>query len=167
MSSILDLPRELRQQILAYALESAIEKDMKFNMYLRFYTLPGYIMPATPNWFEKLLLKDQGESVDDWNQVDLNELNVFAPNIHEAASTLSNIHPQLIGDLPFVLKGCLTVFEESLKLLLQDYSDDCGSSYDPEIMVYTTLGGTLWSDWWKKNSLSGCKTSWVQPVANA
>lgn len=167
MSFLLDLPRELRQQILTCALESAIEKDMKFNMYLRFYILPGYIMPATPNWFEKLLLKDQGESVDDWNQVDLNELKVFVPNIHEAASALSNTHAQLTDDLPFVLKECLIVFQESLKLLLQDYSDGCGSNFDPEIMVYTTLGGTLWSSWWKKNSLRGCKASWLQPVANA
>jgi hypothetical protein len=164
MSSILDLPRELRQQILACAFENAIEKDINFNMYLRFYTLPGYIMPATPNWFEKLLLRDQGESTDDWDDVDLNELNVFAPNIHKTASALSNIHPLVTDDLPFVLKQCLNTFQQSLKLLLDECSDDCGSNYDPEIMVYTTSGEALWNGWWKKNSLRGCKASWVQPV---
>jgi hypothetical protein len=165
MTSLLDLPRELRQQILAYAFEDTVEKDIRLNMYLRFYILPGYYINDTPDWFEKLLLQDQGRAIDDWSCVDIAKLHTFAPNIQKLASATSRLDPQLREDLTFVLKEHLIKLEQGLQLLVADCPRPLGEEifYGGET-IETNLGGPLWIGWWKKNILRGCRVPWLGPV---
>lgn len=164
MPSLLDLPLELRQDILTYAFDDAIEKDIRFNVYWIFYLMPDYEILDLLNWFAKLFMKDKGPSVDVWRNDGPWELMEFAVNFYKLTLKLVAIHPQITYDLKFVIDERLKTFVYQLQYLLDDASDIFPGhpAYDPNVNIYAIQGGILWTEWWEKKRLHDCSPDCIK-----
>lgn len=101
--TILNLPRELRQNILAIAFEHAASKDIKLNQSLR-----------KLNWEMKKEAHELVEMVNHPRYVDTEPpfYQSYVPTIQDLAYALGLAFPALEEDSKVILSRCLEKFEE-------------------------------------------------------
>ncbi|KAE9964837.1 hypothetical protein BLS_008039 [Venturia inaequalis] len=111
---LLDLPRELRQDILDYVFEDALEKDNRLNEFLRNDLRSCIRFPRLPS-----VLSAQLDCLR-WFQFDPKK--IYAPHIHGLATTLTSVHPEIAVDALFIIRCSLTVFDkEQMGIMEQAY----------------------------------------------
>jgi len=110
--SLLSIPRELRQMILAYAFEDAISKDVSFNIYKHKIRL--YICTSRHH-VNELFFGLLGTFV---------RRKFAAPHIHKLAKNLISVNPQLVDDVRFVLKKTLDSFEQAVNVVLDNEGNE-------------------------------------------
>lgn len=135
MPSFLSLPHELRQEIIGYAFEDAIEADVRLNLWMRINLRTCIDCMA----LELFRLIDSGpHKITEGQPID-RKATLYAPNINYVASTIRLVHPQLAEDMLYVLNKSL----------------DCmGTQYDDE-------SPEIWRDWWRKNEQTAIRPKWL------
>lgn len=101
---LLDLPRELRQHILSYVFEDAIEQDIHLNNFLRNDLRKDMRLSKITSVLSQQLTRVR------WLEFDSKK--IYAPHIHDTAAILMSIQPEIADDLPFVSRLALDVFQK-------------------------------------------------------
>lgn len=121
--TLLNLPRELRQHILGYVFEDALEKDNRFNTLIREPRLESYrsrhffardFPPSDDETYELKRFIRHMRSIfsifkGKWTKFDT--ANIHAPNIFGAATLVSGISKEIADDMRFVLGQALNSLE--------------------------------------------------------
>jgi len=107
---LLNLPRELRQQVITYLFDDALAKDIRLNDFLRNDLRCEMRFSKLPDALRELLTSVR------WLQFD--PAKIYSPSVDEVASMLTSVHPQMADDVPFVLNVTLKAFEQDLKSVM-------------------------------------------------
>lgn len=98
--SLITIPRELRQRILAYAFDDMMEEDLKFNSDVRYISGMLYMEEGS-----KYLTAATKHFV-------IESEKSFAVHTNNLASSLATALPDIVDDVMYVLDKTLADFEE-------------------------------------------------------
>ncbi|QDS76442.1 hypothetical protein FKW77_004503 [Venturia effusa] len=154
-SSLLDLPLEIRQHILGYIFEDALQKDNRFNNLIREPRLTEYYTRdrSTGRGSAPTILALLGAFRADADNVFLYSLfgatgatfdaaNVHAPSIFQTATLIASTNDQLAGDMIYVLSQTLDSLERMQETEM-NRTKFKGSELRRQESVWVA-----WMDWW-------------------
>lgn len=108
---LLNLPRELRQHILSYVFEDAVEKDNLLNDFLRNDLRHSVKFSKLPTVLSGHLARVR------WLEFDPKK--IYAPHIYNLANNLTSDHPEVATNVPFVLTVAMAAFEKNRKEVME------------------------------------------------
>jgi hypothetical protein len=108
---LLKLPRELRQQVIGYLFDDALAEDKYLNDFLRNELRRVVRFSKLPSTLRELLTRIR------WYK--FNSARIYAPCVYKVADLLASLHPEMAGDVLFVLSVALKGFEEDQKARME------------------------------------------------